>query len=113
MRESLVTNINQANFNSIKSIYKKFGYIQRIYVKYTYTNVEGFKLGTDSIRDEINFQGHSAQKKNFSIERTVSLESMNCKNLTSSILEELTKAYNGAVNVGSYDSYVEGLQKEF
>ena len=43
----------------------------------------------------------------------MSLDGLNCKSLTSSILEELSRACNGVVDSGRFNEFVDQMFKEY
>ncbi|MDE1845407.1 MAG: putative DNA binding domain-containing protein [Thaumarchaeota archaeon] len=97
-----------------QSLYRKFGYNQRIFVRCRYGRVEGYHLGTsEPWEDYFDFGGLIAQKSDIIIERTVSLDVLNRNNLVSSILEELARACNGVINSGSFNEFVDDMSEKY
>ena len=93
-------------FHFIKEVFRKFDYNQRIFINYRHGNVQNYKLSTWDIHDKYHLDNHVVQTSDFSIERTISLNSFDSSVLTGSILEELARACDWPVDEGEFEEHI-------
>lgn len=96
----------------IQQLYQNFGYNQRILLKYKFHNVQNYYFKNQNITDPYHFTGAVILRSDFVIERTVSMASLNPKVVVGSILEEIARTCDWAVDEGEFSAYIEKLCKE-
>ena len=96
----------------IQQLYQNFGYNQRILLQYKFHNVQNYYFKNQNVTDPYHFTSAVILRSDFVIERTVSMASLNPKVVVGSILEEIARTCDWAVNEGEFSAYIEKLCKE-
>jgi len=99
-------------FQYIKNVFKEIGYDQRILINYRHNGVQNYSFSTDDISDVFYMTNAGAQISDFTIQRTVSIKSLNVKTVVCSILEEIARACDWPLESGAFDNYVDKILKK-
>lgn len=106
------TTIILSMLDYVIKVYQKIGYQGRILIRYFHHNVENYNFNTNNFMTPSHGFQHLLKKSDFTINREVLSQSLNIKQLTNSILEEIARTSDWPVEQGHFSSYVDNAYQQ-